>query len=177
MKEILSLVLDGLGLLLLLGGCCHVLFMDESSMMLLLSAHSQSQSSPAYPSLTRFCKPSRVLYLPIRTPIPQTNAINTNTKPIHQHKQADPPYGASASTLKMTWYNPSFQRTFCLNFQFFFPAIFWISIFSFFFLPNIGMRRLPNILPSVKFPNFGNASCFSCFSCFSCEKKEEKFGR
>ena len=40
-------------------------------------------------------------------------------------------------------------------------------------LPNIGMRRVPNILPSVKFPNFGNVSCFSCFSCFSWKNTEK----
>ena len=44
-------------------------------------------------------------------------------------------------------------------------------------IPNIGKRSVPNILPSVKFPNFGNVSCFSCFFCFSWEKKEEKLGK
>ena len=38
------------------------------------------------------------------------------------------------------------------------------------------MRSLPNILPSVKFPNFGNVSCFSYFSRFSW-KKRGKFGK
>ena len=35
------------------------------------------------------------------------------------------------------------------------------------------MRSLPNSLPSVKFPNFGNVSRFSIFFCFSYKKKEE----
>ena len=53
-----------------------------------------------------------------------------------------------------------FSHNFCLSY--------FLSVF-----PNIGMRSLPNILPSAKFPNFGNVSCFSCFSCFSTKKKEE----
>ena len=54
-------------------------------------------------------------------------------------------------------------------------AIFAFPYFPFFF-PNIGMRSLPNILPSVEFPCFGNASCFSCFSCFAW-KKRRKIGK
>ena len=38
------------------------------------------------------------------------------------------------------------------------------------------MRSLPNILPSVKFPNFGNFSYFSCLSC-SWKKKRGNFGK
>ena len=38
------------------------------------------------------------------------------------------------------------------------------------------MRSAPNILPSVKLPNFGNILCFSCFSCFTW-KKEENLGK
>ena len=52
----------------------------------------------------------------------------------------------------------------------------YFHIFQFFF-PNIGMRSLPNILPSVKFRNFGNFSCFSCFSCFSWKKKGKIWGK
>ena len=66
----------------------------------------------------------------------------------------------------------SYPRTFCLNFQGFFRAIFCISIFSIFF-PNIGMRSHPNILPSIKFPNFGNVSCYSIFSCLSWKRKRK----
>ena len=44
-----------------------------------------------------------------------------------------------------------------------------MSMFSFFFFPNVGMRCLPNILPSVNFPNFGK--CVSCFSCFCFSRK------
>ena len=36
------------------------------------------------------------------------------------------------------------------------------------------MQSLPNILPPVKFPNFGIVSCFSCFSWFLGEKKKRK---
>ena len=57
---------------------------------------------------------------------------------------------------------------------FLFRAIFCISIFPFF--PSIGMRSLPNILPSVKLPNFMNVSCFCCITCFSWKKKG-KFGK
>ena len=39
------------------------------------------------------------------------------------------------------------------------------------------MRSVPNIFPSVKFPNFGNVSCFSCFSFFFLEKKRGKSGQ
>ena len=35
------------------------------------------------------------------------------------------------------------------------------------------MQSLPNILPSVKFPNSGNVSYFPCSFCFSWKKKEE----
>ena len=38
------------------------------------------------------------------------------------------------------------------------------------------MRSLSNILPSVKFPIFGNVTCFSCFTCFFLGKKRGKFG-
>ena len=52
-----------------------------------------------------------------------------------------------------------YRRTFGLNFQIFFRAICCISVFSF-FSPNIGMRSLPNISPSLKFPNFGKFPVF-----------------
>ena len=52
----------------------------------------------------------------------------------------------------------------------------YLHIFPNFFSPNIGIQSLPNILLSVKFPSFGNVSCFSCFSCFSWGIKEEKLG-
>ena len=59
---------------------------------------------------------------------------------------------------------PFLSKDFLSKFPaFFFRAVFRISIFSFFF-PKIKMRSVPNILPSVKFPNYGNISCFSRFS-------------
>ena len=45
------------------------------------------------------------------------------------------------------------------------------DIFLFFF-SNIGMRSLPNVLPSVKFPNFGTVSVSPAFLVFW--KKEDK---
>ena len=64
----------------------------------------------------------------------------------------------------------SYRRTFCLNFQNFFSRNFlYFHIFQFFF--HIGMRSVPNILPYVKFPKFGNVSCFSW------KTKEEKLGK
>ena len=71
----------------------------------------------------------------------------------------------------------SYRRILCLKFHFFFRAIFLNFRIFHYSAPTIGMRSVPNILPSVKFPNFGNVSCFSCFFCFSWEKKEEKLGK
>ena len=68
----------------------------------------------------------------------------------------------------------SYRRILCLKFHFFFRAIFLNFRIFHYSAPTIGMRSVPNILPSVKFPNFGNVSCFSCFCCFSWEKREEK---
>ena len=50
--------------------------------------------------------------------------------------------------------------------RFFSPNVLYFHIFQLVF-PNIGMR-IPNVLPSVKFLNFGNVSCF-----FLLGKKEE----
>ena len=38
------------------------------------------------------------------------------------------------------------------------------------------MRSLPNMLPSVKFPNFGKVSCFSIFPVFLGKKKGKIWG-
>ena len=46
------------------------------------------------------------------------------------------------------------------KFPVFFSRNFLHFHISLFFSPNIVMRSLPNILPSVKFPNFGNLSRF-----------------
>ena len=51
----------------------------------------------------------------------------------------------------------------------FFAQFLYFHIFLFF----SKYWSLRNILPSVKFPNFGNLSCFSCFVVFSWKKKEE----
>ena len=48
--------------------------------------------------------------------------------------------------------------------RFFFGQFFIFSYFQILF-QNIGMRSLPNILHSVKFPKFGNVTCVTCFSC------------
>ena len=64
----------------------------------------------------------------------------------------------------------SYRRTFCLNFHFFF-AQFFVFPYVLFSFPSIGLRSLPNVSPSVEFPNFGNVACFSCFSCFLGKKR------
>ena len=76
----------------------------------------------------------------------------------------------------------SYRKTFVgRNFQILFSCNFGITIFSIVFFSNVGMRSVPNTLPSLKFPNFGNASCCPCFSCFSLfflqKKKRRKSGK
>ena len=72
----------------------------------------------------------------------------------------------------------SYRRTFFVEIsKYFFRAIFSISAVSDFFLPDIGMRSLPNILHSVNFPNFGNVSCFFLLFLFFSEKQRGKIGK
>ena len=66
----------------------------------------------------------------------------------------------------------SYRRTFCLNFQFFFPRnLLYFNLFQNFFA-NIGMQSLPNILPCY-ISKLWKCFLFSCFSCFSWKKTEE----
>ena len=63
-----------------------------------------------------------------------------------------------------------------------FPYIFFAQFFYFsnmfqFLFPNIGMRSLPIFLPSVKFPNFGNVSCFSCLLLGEKKKRGKFWGK
>ena len=64
--------------------------------------------------------------------------------------------------------------------DFVFVQFWYYHIFHCFF-SNVGMRSVPNTLPSLKFPNFGNASCCPCFSCFFLfflpKKKRRKSGQ
>ena len=59
--------------------------------------------------------------------------------------------------------------------DFFSRNFYYFHIFQFLF-PN-GMRRLPNILPSVNFQILEMLPAFSCFSCFLGKKKRGKFGK
>ena len=54
------------------------------------------------------------------------------------------------------------EKHFLSRFPAFFRAFFFLHFhtFSNLFCQNIEMRSVPNSLPSVKFPNFGNISCF-----------------
>ena len=61
------------------------------------------------------------------------------------------------------------------KFGFFLRGMFCIFIVSIFFLLDIGMRSLPDILPSVKFLNFGIFYVFPVFSCLSWKKQGETF--
>ena len=77
---------------------------------------------------------------------------------------------------KTPWFpfqGPFLSKEFLSKFPYFFFAQFFVFPYFPLFFPNIGMRSLPNILPSVKFPNFGNASFFPWFSCFSWKKNVE----
>ena len=60
------------------------------------------------------------------------------------------------------------------KFPVFFSANFCICMYFNFFSPIVGMRRVPNILPSIEFLNFGNVSCLSRASYFFLEKKRRK---
>ena len=66
------------------------------------------------------------------------------------------------------------SKDFASKFPYFFSAQFFV--FQHFpFFPNIGML-VPNILPSVKFPNFGMCPVFPAFPVFLGEK-ERKIGK
>ena len=70
-------------------------------------------------------------------------------------------------------FGPLLPKDFLSKFPYIFFARFVVFPYFPIFPPEIGMRSLPNILPSNKFPNLVNASCFPCVSCFSSNKKEE----
>ena len=69
------------------------------------------------------------------------------------------------------------SKDFLSNFpDFFFSLAIFLYFHTFhFFSPNIGLRSVQNILPSVKFPNFENVKYpnFENVSCFSWKTKEE----
>ena len=70
------------------------------------------------------------------------------------------------------WCGPFLSNHFLSNFPgFFLRAVLVLIYFSFF--PNIGMRRLPNMLPSVKFTSLVNISCFFLFSILYWKKKNK----
>ena len=78
----------------------------------------------------------------------------------------------SALTLS-SFLGPLLSKDVLSNFLHFFRAIFHISIFSKFYFQILECEAFQNILRPVKYPIFGNVSCFSYFSCFCWKIKEE----
>ena len=66
---------------------------------------------------------------------------------------------------KVLWQGPFLLKDFMSKFPDFFSRIFSYSTFSIFFL-HIGIRNLPNILPSVKFQTWEMSSVFPALPVF-----------
>ena len=67
------------------------------------------------------------------------------------------------------------ENNFLSKFPDFFFAQFFVFPYFPFFFPFIGTRSLPNILPSVKFPNFEMFAVFPAFPVFLGEKKRKNW--